>query len=518
MTIRKVFGAAATELGPRRVRVQCSSGAVDRTGEIVEQAGVSYAASLPVLWNHDPAMPIGRAYPARDGSGNLCAEVEFAPEGVSPKADEICGLVKAGVVDTVSIGFDPMDMEPMNPAKPKGPQKYMKAEWLELSFVSVPANRDAQVTERSLHTKGNESEWKVGASKSLPASDEESWDGLAAAKAMLDAAGFDGDDPDSVKARKGFLAYDSANPDLRGSYKLPFADIIDGKLTVTKGGVKAAASRLPQTAIPQDVKDKAEKVLAHYKEKLGMGESGKGAGARVTKAAVKKGLYQCSNLANILADLAWLEDVVEWEAECEGDGSPLPKMLADIMRAMGEALIAMTAEEVAELLGEEEAEEGAQTKFRAAVGKAMKERNEPKWVLRADKPLSKEVVDRIRAQWEEFMANPARKAVVLEPGVTFEPVTKSGKTISAATADKLKAALSAHEQALEHHKEAVKCHKSGMECIKGLLEPGAEGNASDDGDTTTSQSTGAVGTDGNTSGKSHSRRQREADLLALAAH
>ena len=63
MTIRKVFGTLATELGPRRVRVQCSSNAIDRSGEIVEQPGIFHAALVPLLWTHDPAMP--RSVPSR---------------------------------------------------------------------------------------------------------------------------------------------------------------------------------------------------------------------------------------------------------------------------------------------------------------------------------------------------------------------------------------------------------------------------------------------------------------------
>ncbi len=134
-------------LGPRSVRVQCSSATVDRTGEIVVQAGIKFAHSIPVLFGHDAQMPVGRAEP-RLVNGNLVADVAFAPPGVSAKADEICGLVKAGIVDTVSIGFDPIQAEPMDPTRPRGPQRYLACELLELSFVSVPANRDATVIAR----------------------------------------------------------------------------------------------------------------------------------------------------------------------------------------------------------------------------------------------------------------------------------------------------------------------------------------------------------------------------------
>jgi HK97 family phage prohead protease len=77
-----------------------------------------------------------------------------------------------------------------------------------------------------------------------------------------------------------------------------------------------------------------------------------------------KGLYEVSWLAMLLADLGYLEDCVEWEAEYEGDGSEVPAKLAAAMAALGQVLIEMTAEEVAEMLGEED---GDPTKPRCAT-------------------------------------------------------------------------------------------------------------------------------------------------------
>lgn len=72
-----------------------------------------------------------------------------------------------------------------------------------------------------------------------------------------------------------------------------------------------------------------------------------------------KGLYEVSWLARILADLGYLEDCVEWEAEYEGDGSEVPAKLASALAQLGQVLIEMTAEEVAEMIGEEDGEDPA---------------------------------------------------------------------------------------------------------------------------------------------------------------
>ncbi len=107
--------------------------------------------------------------------------------------------------------------------------------------------------------------FKVGADRNLPLSKRDvPFDGAAAKKRIFTWAGFDGDNPDSAKARKVFLLYDSAHPNLKGSYKLPFADIVDGKPTVIRAALRNAASRLPQTDAPQEVRDRARKVVDQY--------------------------------------------------------------------------------------------------------------------------------------------------------------------------------------------------------------------------------------------------------------
>jgi len=104
----------------------------------------------------------------------------------------------------------------------------------------------------------------VGAARDLPMEESDSWDGPAAAARMFAAAGFDGDSPDAAKARRGFLVYDAANPALKGSYKLPFADIVGGELKAVDGGLRAAASRLTQTDAPKSALDEARGALDVY--------------------------------------------------------------------------------------------------------------------------------------------------------------------------------------------------------------------------------------------------------------
>jgi hypothetical protein len=108
-----------------------------------------------------------------------------------------------------------------------------------------------------------EPRWTVGVSRDLPVVPGD-WDDDAVMASVFRWAGFDGDNPDPSKARQAFLVYDASEPNLKGSYKLPIARHSTSGLQVVKGGLDAAAGYLPQTDIPDDVEERARKVLDHY--------------------------------------------------------------------------------------------------------------------------------------------------------------------------------------------------------------------------------------------------------------
>lgn len=153
MTMRKFIPGRIVKdagLGPREIRVIGSTATQDRVGDIVEPRGCDMRAYLsnPIaLANHDPTKPIGTARPAIV-SNRLEATIVFAPAGLSAVADEWCGLAKAGVITGVSIGFNPIEYEPL----PSGAgTRFTKWELLEISLVAVPANAEALIVERSHH-------------------------------------------------------------------------------------------------------------------------------------------------------------------------------------------------------------------------------------------------------------------------------------------------------------------------------------------------------------------------------
>nr|WP_294549950.1 HK97 family phage prohead protease [uncultured Rhodopila sp.] len=354
---RRAVPTTFETLGDRQVRIRMSTGQRARDGHILDPQGcdlTNFLANPIVLYAHDTTKPVGRADEVSVQPDCIMATINFAPVGVSPTADEVCGLVKADILRGISIGFDILDGDPIEPNRPRAGIRATRWELYECTVCSVPVDTGATVTARAVA----DSDWKVGAARDLPIEDSDAWDGSAAEASIFEHAG--GDDFDPAKARKGFLVYDATSPKLKGSYKLPIAHVADGDMKVPRGAIRAAASRLPQTDIPEDVKTSAGAVLDHYKEKAGMtasdDEKGRAFAAKRTRMLTAtpklklRGLYDVAQLAHMVQHLGYIHGESVWEEELEGDDSKVPAMLGEALKGLGETLIAMTTEEVNELL------------------------------------------------------------------------------------------------------------------------------------------------------------------------
>jgi hypothetical protein len=287
----------------RSARFVMSSQTKDRYGDIVVTAGIdtsNFESNPQAYLNHQSdSWPIGtwqniekqlRGRPPRM-EGDLVIHKSGGP---IPQIDQAAWMVEQGGMRAASIGFLPdwkqVEKVLEDDGNWQGGLQFNKTELAECSLCGVPANPDAlaksvaanigipaELLEHVFETwertpdglivprlEIRSANWKCGCVRDLPISDSDAWDGAAAAGRLLDAAGVGGDSPKYAEAAKGFLAHDSASPDLRASYKLPFADLVGGKLTAMPGGLRAAASRLPQTDIPQNVMTEARGVLDAY--------------------------------------------------------------------------------------------------------------------------------------------------------------------------------------------------------------------------------------------------------------
>lgn len=98
----------------------------------------------------------------------------------------------------------------------------------------------------------------VGCNVDLPVAPRDTdWDGDAAKDRVFEWAGDDVDD-----IRQAFL-YHEGDPALKQSYKLGFADVIDGVLTIIPNGLSAAAAAMGGArGTEPDVGDDGPAILA----------------------------------------------------------------------------------------------------------------------------------------------------------------------------------------------------------------------------------------------------------------
>ena len=251
--VRRIFPADISEVGENEVQVVISTSALAADGDIWMTQGVDltrYRANPIWLWDHQPQVPIGRGNSISIDGDKIVCRVGFAPPGISAKADEIRGLVKAGIINGVSAGALPLELEPLDPNKPRGGKRWLSWELYECSFVAVPSNMEATVTQRTADGQGGMGE---------------------------------------------------PNTAIAGEEAPALADIRKRMLVVT-----------PRLRL--------------------------------------RDLYDCAQLAYLLNQAGYLHSSSVWEADIEADDSKVPAMLGEALKSLGASLVAMTAEEVQELL------------------------------------------------------------------------------------------------------------------------------------------------------------------------
>jgi HK97 family phage prohead protease/HK97 family phage major capsid protein len=133
-----------------------SDGSIDRIGDVVDPAGwqLDMIKSPPkVLFNHDPDQILGNWEDIRkDAGGQLIGRINWAVSDHWPKLNYIRDLVRQGILRTVSVGFRPLERQPLTKTASKeyGPFRFTKSELLECSLVSIPANPNALAITKGL--------------------------------------------------------------------------------------------------------------------------------------------------------------------------------------------------------------------------------------------------------------------------------------------------------------------------------------------------------------------------------
>lgn len=245
----------------RSFEVVMSTADEDRQGDSLDQSKWElkyYEMNPVVLWAHNyQGFPIGIVTDIKIEGNKAVATGKFAPEGINPEADIACALYQQKILRAVSPGYIQND---------DGTR-----ELLEVSFCPVPAGRYAlslrQVSQlgmstRDLVTKGffYETKGAVPYHDYGIADPDTPWDGPAEVKAC-------GEDFDKLKSICAW--FDSEDPDVKSSYKLPHHRASDRK-AVWKG-VAAAGAALQGSRGGVDIPEKdiaavRAHLSKHYKQ------------------------------------------------------------------------------------------------------------------------------------------------------------------------------------------------------------------------------------------------------------
>lgn len=138
---------------------------LDRYGDIIVAKGWDlrdFKKNPIALFAHRGDFPIGNWTNVRVEGTKLIGTLVLAAKGTSERINELISLVEQGVLRAVSVGFRPIENEPIDPKQPYGGQRYTKQQLLETSLVAVPANPAALAVAKSLHVSDETLEMAFG--------------------------------------------------------------------------------------------------------------------------------------------------------------------------------------------------------------------------------------------------------------------------------------------------------------------------------------------------------------------
>lgn len=203
----------------------------DSYGDIVDEGAFTKTIkensnNIVSLFNHYINDPIGKPDLSVDKKG-LYAKIKIV-RGVQ-KAEETLLLAKAGVITQMSIGYNTV-----KESWEKGIRHLQEVRLFDVSPVVFAANPEAVIIGVKKATSFGD----------LPLADrDKEWDAAPVEKRVRAWAGGE-DNINWNKYRQAFFWYDEEDSELFGSYKLGFADIINNRLTAIPRGIFAVAAVL----------------------------------------------------------------------------------------------------------------------------------------------------------------------------------------------------------------------------------------------------------------------------------
>lgn len=126
-------------------------GVKDLGNDIVERGAFTNAlmqrgvSGVKLLWQHDPATPIGVFDKIEEDERGLYVEGKLLIDAVE-KAREVYALVRAGVVDGLSIGFRTIKGK-RDTLQGRTVRRLLEVDLWEISLVTFPMQPDARIAD-----------------------------------------------------------------------------------------------------------------------------------------------------------------------------------------------------------------------------------------------------------------------------------------------------------------------------------------------------------------------------------
>lgn len=258
--IRKTFDVELKQVQKEEGIIQAvlSSGQPDRDGEIIDQSSWNleeYKKNPVVLWSHDPVQPaIGQMVDIFiNQDGMLEGIIKFAIKEYD-FAKTIFQLYAGKFLRAFSVGFTAEEEEDVN-----GIRVLKNNTLYEVSAVNIPADALALAKSKGLDISPLEYKGVIPYKETPTASEDEEWD---AGKEVAEA------DVEDLKIMCAW--YDSENPDVKSSYKLPHHKAKPPYKVVWRGVAAAMGALMGARGgvkIPEkDVQGVYNHLVKHYKQ------------------------------------------------------------------------------------------------------------------------------------------------------------------------------------------------------------------------------------------------------------
>ena len=129
------------------IRGMATTPVPDMVRDVIDPMGARFKTPMPLLLNHDHALPVGEVTFAKPQPDGVPFEARMPiikePGAVKDRVDAAIHSVRYSLIKGVSVGFKPVAgaIEVLK----DGGRRFKEWDWFELSLVALPANQDAQI-------------------------------------------------------------------------------------------------------------------------------------------------------------------------------------------------------------------------------------------------------------------------------------------------------------------------------------------------------------------------------------